>query len=200
MGDFAYPQDTIKVVSSYKFQNSDLWQNVYYYRHGGSTPILMSTVATDLVDHASGALGFIIPFMNEEVYVQPWTIYNVTQDEPFGPEPEPDHDYGGNENEALPPQAAALMSFPTGLKRAVGRKYLPGLCENDNEGGGLMSTTLLAALADCAASLLNGMVVDGQQFPIGHVIKATGVFAPWISAYIDPLFRTQRRRVKGVGA
>lgn len=158
---------------------------------------VMADIATDL--NAS----FAIIAAHQSVshgYVR-IDYYNVTQDKPMGSALWPTLVSGTDAvSELLPPQMAAQVNFPTGIKRSQGRKYLGGFGEAAQTGGGSLSSAALAACQDFGQQFIAAVPITSGTIRFGHFQTGTTVFRPWTSAIAVPLMATQRRRKLGVGA
>jgi len=199
MASDVQPGDIIRGTLKMIFGGTEEFQSVYHYQHQGAAAITAAECTAGLAGEVAGWIGYLIPLQHTSLYYESMEFYNVTQDEPMGVETA-DFDFNGTSSDSpLPLQANALVMFDGGAKRSLGKKYLPAFGELYSAGGGQVQATLLTALANYAAGVLGGVFIDGNSFKAGHVKRATGAFVTWITPIIDSLFRTQRRRVIGVG-
>lgn len=106
---------------------------------------------------------------------------------------------GARTGDMLPPQAAGVISWRTGLagRKYRGRSYIPGIAEMDQAGG-----TLVAG-AQANLDVLAGAVNNywPAAFSGTHVIwhRDNTTPTPVSSWVIRPVVYTQRRRTLGVG-
>lgn len=193
------PDDIVRCAQHFTWDGSDDFVNVWHYQHQGSNPAADGDVMDDLASEIDGVTGALLTHQSTSLAYGLIEFYNITQDVPMGSRPHPVNTAGTGAGEPLPTQCAALLSFRTGEKKSVGRRYLAGFTETANDNGGELSSGLLTALATYAAACVTGSTIAGELFVPGHVRKATGAFSKWVLPVIDTLYRTQRRRVQGVG-
>jgi len=199
MAQDVQPGHIVKVVQSYEWGASDIFQNVWYYKHSGSTAVSAEDVMEGLEAEIAGFAGFITPYQSTSLIYTTYEFYNATLDEPMGVLLDSYDNQGESGVDPLPTQCAALVSFATGVKKAVGRKYLPGLTEGSSVSGGDIVQAAINALIDWATAVVGGVTIDGNAFFAGHVNSKTASWVRWSLPIIDYLVRTQRRRVRGVG-
>lgn len=194
------PGDVIRCTQHYIYDESDDFINIWHYKHAGASPVSDSEVIEGLLDEIDGVTGFLVPIQTELITYGLVEFYNLTQDEPLGSLPFTVNDDGSSAQEPLPTQCAALVTFRTGVKNAVGRRYVPGICEDNQSNGGDWSNDVLTALASYAAGVIGDVTIDGNSFVSGHWRRVAETFVEWVTPIIDTLVRTQRRRVKGQGS
>lgn len=193
------PGDVIRVTAVLAYDAVNTIQNVFYVEHQGVTDVsdddFMEAAALWL-DTAYGNLLSLQPAATTYTTVQG---YNVGDDVPLLPEPWPTLTSGSSSDQGLPLQVAGLVSFATTTKRSVGRKYIGGLSEGAQAAGGLLDATAVVGLENWGTDILNGFVVTAEVFVPGNFRPLTNDFIDWERRRVDPVMRTQRRRVKGVG-
>jgi len=101
----------------------------------------------------------------------------------------------------LPWQVAALFKFTTSGVRTLARKFWPGLTVDTLNASGNIDTATLADLVDMAAYFLGMSMLDtynGFRFVVWG--KRAAAWLPFISATVDAVLSTQRRRKINVGS
>lgn len=172
-------------------------QNVYHIRYDGSSvsyETLWDAVATWLDD----AYGNIVDEIHPNVHFDTIEMFNVTQDEPVGEDAWPTLTAGTGASDMLPAQTSPLVLFPTNTARSQGRKFLPPVGE-ESQSNGVLLAGVLTSMANYAADLLENIPVGVWSAAVGNYNPTLARFAPWISAIVKDVLRTQRRRVAGVG-
>jgi len=110
---------------------------------------------------------------------------------------------GGQSGNQLPPQCAGLISWRTGMigRNQRGRIYLPAPVESLNDAG-QVAVSLQDAYADFATAMLTQPDVTGliDAFNLCILHRETLTSDDVTSFVIRNDFKTQRRRVVGVGA
>lgn len=190
--------DILQVTPRFLYAPSNM-QNDYFVKMVGpagvpddvfdtATAVWLEVCYTNLLAKQTQGLGY-----NDIL------IRNVTQDTPTRFEPWPTLTAGLSGGDTLPLQVAGLVSFPTTYTKSQVRKYIPGLMEIDSLTGGDLSATLVAALVDYAIDVLAGYLAAGNDVEVGAWNDLLQRFAPIVASSVSGIFRTQRRRVKGVG-
>lgn len=147
------------------------------------------------------AYDYIDTQMNDGYDFDTIEAINLTQDVSLGEEAWPTLTTGADTGDNLPMQNSTVVRFPTATLGSQGRKFLGGFTENFNGGSGTVAAALQATLAQYAAALLTGAVIDASNRLIpGNWNDVLERFAPWISAIVNPVFGTQRRRKVGIGS
>jgi len=198
MADVA-PGDVVRFTVAMT-QDSQQVLNVYHYKNNGATAVSN--------DDCHGAIGNVIQSAYDEMeaglhqslvqdYLQ---SYNITQDLPMKTTAWPGSFGGDIAGDALPLQTAGLLTFPTAAKRSLGKKFIAGIAELMHLDAGVMHATLVTALTTAAAELIAPIVAGTSTMIPGNFNKTAASFAPWVSAVVDTLLSTQRRRKPGVGA
>lgn len=105
-----------------------------------------------------------------------------------------------NATDGLPNQTSAVPVFPTGRPKTRGRKFLPPFGE-DRQSDGILISASLAATADYAGEILNGITIGpGNELVSGVIREGVNEFAVFAVAVVSDILGTQRRRKPGVGA
>lgn len=192
--------DVVKVTAQFTWDDTETFQNVYYVKHAGSA------TATDIAFHNACAAWLetlytpLLSYLSTKLDFDEVVTYNVTQDIPMITGAWPTLTQGSDAGDPLPTQCSALVSFPTAKKKVIGKKYIAGATETNNLSGGILSSAFKTALASFGAAVLSGYVSGTIVIDPGTYNVITGVFNELLTSLVDDLFRTQRRRVKGVGA
>jgi len=109
---------------------------------------------------------------------------------------------GGSDNSGpLPPQVAGFIFFRTHRSRCIGKKFIPGPCEDHNDGDGYPGSLYLAALTWFGENLVGldtDVDWDGWQF----VVRSTVDHLLYVPYYIvaSQKWSTVRRRRFGSGS
>lgn len=105
-----------------------------------------------------------------------------------------------NATDGLPNQCSSVPVFPTGRPKTRGRKFLPPFGE-DRQADGILIAASLAAVADYADDILNGITIGpGNELVSGVIREGVNEFAVFAVGVVSDLLGTQRRRKPGVGA
>jgi hypothetical protein len=195
------PGDVIRVTAKLLGAQGQSIQNVYYFKSSGVSGEDDATVVSDLANHLDAAYDNLAVAMHEDVVFDELDFFNETQGVPMATVDWPTQTVGDVAGyQPLPAQCAALVSFRTGEAHGNGRKFLGGMTEGSNDGTGYLASGVRTQMALYAVDLLGALVSGGLSFQVGHVREATGQFLPWLAGIINAYWRTQRRRVIGVGS
>lgn len=193
--------DVLRVTAKFLVNDIDDMMNVFHAKHMGDDPVPDASAATDLSDRLDGAWGQLNSHISVNVDYVSIEVFNVTQDRPISEDSWFTQTAGGQSTDAqLPAQIASLVTFPTATARSLGKKFLGGFTEVDNENFGVVSSGLLSDMADFVTDLLGSMTIDGELFEWGNYRPLTLLFSPWVSGLIETFWATQRRRRSGVGS
>lgn len=195
------PGEFIRATCKMTLAGEDV-QNVYYYKHDGSSD------AGELLVHAAIAVALddaydeIDALMTDDMTFDTIETYNVTQGAPINETAWPALTAGGAAGERMPSQVAALVTFPTGVRKSLGKKYLGVFTEAENDQFGQPIAALQTALAAFVTEVLAIVVADGENFIVGHIRKVADEvsFIAWVSGIVESIWATQRRRKKGTGS
>lgn len=164
-----------------------------------SSPVADAQALIDAAGWLDDCWANIVALLGTQMAFTTIGMRNVTQITPTQYADWPTLTAGTRDNPLLPLQCAVLAVFPTGASKTSGRKYIPGFTNQSNEGQGEVEDLDFPSLALWANDVLDG-------YPTGDGIARAGAwspskirFSPFTSVYFDDLFRTQRRRVLGVG-
>jgi hypothetical protein len=96
---------------------------------------------------------------------------------------------GDNSATVLPPVTQALIKWSTGVwvngRQLVGKTYVPGLCEDSNEPGGVLQTGVATAFYTAANAFATaaGLVVWSRTHGVRHPVSVATVSTKW--AYLS---------------
>jgi hypothetical protein len=180
---------------------ADEVQNVYHLKLYLDEDMDDTDVHDAIASHLDDCYDDLEPYIAASVTFSTIQTWNVTQDRPMLEAPWPVQTVGGAGQQLYATQFAPLCLFSTQAPRSQGRKYLPPVTEGDVSLGGVLSANLLLAMADFVLPLITDLVIDlGKTAKYGNWNKSLGRFAPWVSAILQAVGRTQRRRVSGIGS
>lgn len=191
--------DVLRVTAKMTYEQSGAIQNVFYVKHTGTQDVAEFDFMEAAAAWLDAAWTEPILLFVDELKFDEVAGYNITQDDPLLPEPWPVLIEGGTAGQSSALQVALLVSFQTTVKRSQGRKYLGGIDQLQYDGGGLWKVNVEPLVNDWADIIINGFVVGIETFEVGHVSSVTLAWVPWARYSMDPIARTQRRRVLGVG-
>lgn len=199
----AVSQDDIcRVVAKMRFGAIGDHFNVYHvYATSVGAPITDAQFLADIAAELETAHTPINPYLDVGMQYIEIDGFNLTDNTPMEPIAWPTLTVGGETTtDSLARQLAALVSFKTGVSRGVGRKYIGGFTEGQHNADGNLSSTLLTALANYAAALIGPKVGTYGTWAFGILRAAGPTFIPYVLGQVNAKFRTQRRRVLGVGS
>lgn len=174
-------------------------QNVFHYKHYGdsATDTAWFTACATLMDTAYDALKTQIP---NDVTFESIAVWDITQDRPVYEGSWPTLTAGTATADPLPSQTAALALFTSDKARSQGRKYLPPFAENACDTNGKLTSGATAALVTWIADVLLYVAAVNWHSVPGNWSPTKVRFAQWLAGLAQDYFRTQRRRVEGVGS
>ena len=173
--------------------------NTFYVLNDGPGNSTDETAKDAALAWLQTAYGFLPGSLTPEWSTDIVQFYNMTQDRPMGDEPWNSTITGTGGSESMPYQMAALVTFPTEVKRSLGKKYIAGFTEGDSPGAGVLGPAPIANLVSFAAEILSGFNQSANLYAVGNYREALGTFIPYVSALVDVLLSTQRRRKPGIG-
>ncbi|MCK4958244.1 MAG: hypothetical protein KAT00_02570 [Planctomycetes bacterium] len=193
------PGDVIRVAVK-MLQDSESMVNVYHFQHTGAIAQTDGDVHAAMQTYIQNAYDGIEPIISEDVIQDSMDTYNVTQDRPMFSAAWPGTFQGDDTSGPLPLQNAYLLTFTTATKNSLGKKFVPGMTENQSAGSGILVGAAIAELVQFGIDLLAGFTVNAQTFKPGNYRSDTATFILWLAAIVETLSSTQRRRKPGVGA
>lgn len=173
--------------------------NVYYVRQVGANSVSLSDFHTQACNWLQGAYDIINNLLSDEWETDTIQTYDVTDDVPMYETAWPTPLSGEGVSDSLPYQNAALVTFPTEAKRSLGKKFVAGLHEGISDGAGALTSAMTAALVSFAADILAGHTSGDIDFEVGNYRSLVSQFIPYVSAIVETLISSQRRRKPGVG-
>jgi len=191
--------DIIRVTAKMVYNSGvDDVQNVFHMKFAGTTQddAVVHAAIADALDTAYAHLANRMPTTTAFSTIATW---NVTQDRPMIEDIWPVLTAGLGSGEAMPGQCAPLVLFDTDAPRSQGRKFLPFFRELDMTAGSL-SGAAQAEMVSFVLDILANVVETLWQANFGNWSTKYARFAPFISAIVKTVVRTQRRRVMGVGS
>lgn len=192
--------DIVRVAAKMVYDGADEFINVYTVEHSGVSAVANSVFLTGMATELGSLYANIAQYVTSDLVPTSFTAYNVTQDAPIG---EAAWSVAGGfieSAEPLPTQAAMLVSLATGVKKVIGKKFIPGLTIDDVTGGNVLVAAVQTALANFGAHLLTSFIVGGEDFNHGVQRSVGGAFRGFASAIARSGVFTQRRRRPGEGA
>lgn len=194
--------DVVRIAARHKWDTVSDVVNVYYAQVTtvpglGGDALFMQDVAEWL----GLAYSEIQPQISARNLAIDINGYNVTDDAPlpavsWGA----GYDGGSGTGESLPPGNAALVLWRTGVKRTVGKTYLPPMTEGVQADGRITSGTFSAIESFIDAMRNNGAMGNGYGMTLGVYKRSGGVMAVITSASPSLVVAYQRRRRQGTGS
>jgi len=189
----------MRITAKMSWNQEDI-QNVYHIRSSSTTTNSDATILGEIADDLEDAYGYIYAAMHDEMTFDSISGYNVTADRFMGEIPWPALTAGTEGNNPLPMQDSGLVRFATDALGSQGRKYLGVFTTASLDSDGTLSSTLLTALGNFAAQLVNGVTGADWAGVYGNWNPTLARFASWAEAFVNIYFCTQRRRRPGVGS
>jgi len=191
--------DVLRITAKLQYNGNDI-QNVFHLFNYGSAENdnVVSAAIETRIDTAYSYLNVYYP---DDIIYTTIAIWNVTQGVPVSENAWPTMTAGGaGTADASPLQLAPLIKFGTAIARSQGRKYLGGFVEGQQDDGGTIGAVLQVALVTWAGHFLSSVIGGAAQMAFGNWNSTLGRFASYVAYTIDNYYRTQRRRVPGVGS
>lgn len=191
--------DILRVTAKMSVLTDDV-QNVYHYEASGTGTATDAATMTAIALALDDAYEEIVAELTTGLRYDTIEFFNVTQDVPMGEDAWPNQVTGSAVGEILPLQCSAVCLFGTATARSQGRKFLPPMKEEASDSRGVVNAATITAILLLIIELLTGVTVGTLTFHPGNWNLLLTRFAEWISGTINPVMKTQRRRVAGVGA
>lgn len=102
--------------------------------------------------------------------------------------------------DALPLQAAGIITLATDNLSIRGRKFYGGMPESSNSGGGLVGAGAVTALGNIATELTSTHVQTFGTWEIGVLSSVDGLFHDFRSATVSTIYGTRKSRRLGIGS
>lgn len=161
------------------------WYTNLYFEGGAAT----ADAARDAV---VGFLTDMLPVVSSDVTaildIQA-TIIETTTGQPVGVATvDPYTAPGGNVNDMLPRTTQCLIRWDTGVflngRQVRGRTFIPGMCENFNDDGGIPNAAFIAGVAETATALLEEpgnpqLVVWSRSTSTAQLVTGAAVWTQW---------------------
>lgn len=192
--------DIIRVVCRMELDGTDDVQNVYHCKNLGPVAMSAAVFLAAIETFMAGAYGGLEFEQTDEFTYEDITCYNVTQSTILGQTAFGVRSQGSSTQHRLPNQVAGLITFGVASSGSPGKKYIGGFTEDSNDDGGIVAAGPITALGQLATALLAGISIAGSDFEFGNYNVPLLRWAAWVSAVIDVVWSTQRRRKQGVGS
>jgi hypothetical protein len=195
--------DIIRVTCQWeRATGGDIQQNVYHLQCSFFGPEDDQDVGTAIENTLDDAYGELLAWIPDDLLFETIECWNLTQDRPMFVHSWPTQTAGECEATApLAAQCSPLVLFDTVTARSEGKKYLPTPCYSALAAWGTVGSALQTGMAAFAAAVLEGFTIDELAALVpGNWSTLYTRFAPWVSAVVSAVARTQRRRVTGTGA
>jgi hypothetical protein len=192
--------DILRVTAKMSLGTNDV-QNVYHLKVAGD-PETQDAVWDGIAAWLEDAYTEVLDCSTGVLHYDTIEVFNITKDEPVSEDAWPSLAAGtGSGSVQSANQVAPIVKFPTLTARSQGRKYLPPFMWGMFSGEGVLSSAALTAITAFAAEILSGVAIDGSSSAFaGNWSPLYQRFATWVSAIVDDVSKTQRRRVRGVGS
>lgn len=175
-------------------------QNVYHALLSGTSAPDYQTMLANIKTAFQNLYTYIEGYTSDNVTFGSMALANLTQDEIGGTIAFTDPTAGsGSTNPMLPPQCAALLTFPTITPGVLGKKFLPPFTDAVLDDDGSPNSTALAGMANFANDVLDGVTGTDWELTFGAYNPTTEVFTEFIAGEARDLIATQRRRYSGSG-
>jgi len=191
--------DVVRVTAKLSHGVNDL-RNVYHVLYSGTAPVEDEFFVADTADKLDNAYLEIVSIFPTGVQFDTIEFFNITQDRPVDEVVWPTMTEGDGTGTNAAYQLAALVNFGVDAPRSSGRKYLGTLAGTVVGSGGTILAPHITELGLYAAELLADWFFENGIAQFGVFSKLYNRFAPYVTAGLDVLARTQRRRVSGVGS
>lgn len=194
--------DIIRVAARQEFATGDENINVFHFEVF-TVPTAGSETAfiEDVGDHLAISYAFIEAITTSGLSPTDLDIYNVTQDIPYGFNAWGGAYTGGTSSgEALPSFNAALILWRTMVKNRLGRTYIGGLTESQQNSGTLVSGAL-SALTNFTATIRESTdLPNGSDIRLVVYSRTAGERSVPTLASVRPLVAIMGRRKAGRGS
>lgn len=194
--------DILRVALRQKWAGTDDMINVIHYRvDTAPAGFAESDVLEDLSDGLSTKWGAIDSHLSDNLEPIDMSVYNITQDQPVGTIGwTTDYNGGAATGDSLPTFCAALIFFPTYVKRRVGRLFIGGLSEAAGSAG-FLGSAVVSAMLNFGTSLLSltGGPNSGEYTLVVYS-RSAGVATVPAFARATNLIAIQQRRKRGRGS
>lgn len=194
--------DIIRVAARHEWLSTEDVVNVYHFEV--FTPPTGGNVAAfveDVAEHLSGAYEIIDGIIDDGLLPLDIDVYNITQDVPYGKTTFiAPYTGGAATGDALPPQDAALLIWPTDVKRRIGRTYIGVLSEASQNAGILTGGTISTLLTFMTFIRESVDLANASDIRLVVYSRSEGERTLPTAQRVQPLVATQRRRKRGRGS
>lgn len=191
--------DIIRVTARMDFGGIAAVQNQFHFQYTGGSAEDDFEVENGIALLLDDAYQELVALFESGFDFRDILVWNVTQDRPMNTQSWPTLTVGTGAGIALPLQIAALVLFRTNTARSQGRKYLPPMVVTTHDGSGHLTTAAQTACNAWATVVTGTITTPNGTLKAGNWRYPTGPFSPWLTGTVSQYFRTQRRRVFGVG-
>jgi hypothetical protein len=190
--------DVVRVTAKMSFGSGDC-QNTFWGFNAGAdeTDINVWTGIAAEIDDAYDTYDGVLTTSLKFDSIQVW---NDTRHQPVGEAAWPTLVQGAISGDNAPLQLAPLVLFGTMTAKSQGRKYLPAPAMSGVDDFGQLASGVYNAAVLWAYKFLTPATAGSASIVWGNFNLTTFVFSPYISLLVSDIFRTQRRRVQGVGS
>jgi len=192
--------NNLQVFAKMKYIGTETFGNVFTLHVDDTNAQSQANILDDIAEYVEGVYTPLIGAMVATLVFDEITIYNLTAliSEPTIPWPTLTAGAVAG-TDAVPEAVSAFMFARTGVKRAIGKKFFPGLTET-NTASGLWVVGLVAALGTSLANWITPFTgTNGVVLIPGVWQKAINNFEEFTEGVVRDLPGYQRRRKRGVG-
>lgn len=191
--------DIVRITPRFEMYEEDV-QNVYHVKVNAGGDVDDSVFDAGAVAWLETVYNNLNGDISDEMDRLDIVIQNITEGTPARFLQWTTYPTPTDTNTPLPLQCTGLISFPSDTVKSIGRKFIAGWTEADNDDPGIPTSGALSALADVAADIVLGWAAGGQTLIPGNWNDNTSHFAFWMFATVAGFWATQRRRRAGVGS
>ncbi len=191
------PGDIIRLDDIQSYNNLSEVVNVYHFQLAGEDTCTDAELMAAMLTFVNGFHGQTDDVQSALQFFVSFKVTNLTTKTLVGLHTFSGTPHGTISGDAIPPGAAGLVTFSTGLLKARGRKFIAGIATSLTSAG-IVNGLVLSSLADYAAYFIGLLAPEGIPMYAGVVAKG-GTFAPFVSAAVRTVIAYQRRRKQGVG-
>lgn len=196
--------DIIKATCRLRVASLDDVINIFTFKMQ-SVPPTEADALTDIFEYLENIYTAVNSIIPNTVSYADITLFNVTQDIQIGIYPWPNLTTGASASAAVNNVLSMFMFARTGVKRAIGKKWMP-LPNSGSGTGNTLNGTALTALTNAAAAWWDsfvGTVGSTNIYPgmlYNHTVPViSSGFAKFTNAVAQALIGVQRRRKRGLG-
>lgn len=194
--------DIFRVTFQSLLNSTDIAQNVLYYLAGTGVNEPDATAMTLIASTVDNAFASLNGTLANDVSAAPILFFKSTDNgatfSDIG-QRTPTAYAPSSLGQMLPNQMAAQVNFGSALTGRLGKKFIAGLTENDQDAS-ILDATAITALINFAGILDNPVGLSGGSATPGWLATNPLVFRPYDGTFSVPVvMATQRRRKIGVG-